>query len=128
PRDGRLIVGGSITPSPEDLAATEGVRSTQEFRLQVGAATALPAAPSPVEVDGPFRMAQRGDGTLLPVERGAGRGTTYTVHSRQMVLDAGALRRAPRAADEAPDALLDRYAATPIATSRVRDLAERVTA
>lgn len=128
PRDGRFVTDGRITPSPEDLAATRGRTTTQQFRLEVGAATALPAAPSPVEVDTPFRVGQRGDGTLLPFERGAGRGTTYTVRSRQLPLDLAALRRAPSAAEAAPAEVLARYAAPPVATSRVVELAEQVTA
>lgn len=124
--EGRLVGDdGTIRPDAHDLAATRGEPTTQEVRIEAGFATALPSAAAPVWVDSPVQLAQRSDGTLVSPYEPLGRGSTYTVRSRQVRVDADALRRA---GDDVPAAILDRYASPPRTTERVRRLAEEVTA
>lgn len=133
-RGGRLVENGRVTSSPEDLAARLGEDSTQEFRLETGYATALPAAPSAVRVDTAEEIAQRPDGTLWSPGAPVGKGTTYTVESRQVPLDtatlnaAGSTHQAADAGDATAAAVLEQYARAPETTDRVRALAEQVTA
>lgn len=121
-----LLDDGAVEPSPEDLAALDGDDSTQEFRLEIGYATAAPSAASPVQVDTPQQFAQRPDGTLLAAEQPMGAGTTYTVTSRQLPADPETLAAAGE--QDVPDAVLEQYAAAPVATERVRDLTAGITA
>lgn len=132
-RAGNILVGGRATPTPDDLAARSGVESTQEFNLEAGFATVLPAAPSPVHIEAAVDVAQRVDGTLVSPYQPVGRGTRYTVTSRQMPVHPDRLRDAPRAVDAARDdavaaAVVAQYAQQPIITDRVADVAARVTA
>lgn len=131
-RAGNMLIGGRATPSPDDIAASKGVESTQEFRLEAGFATVLPAAPSPVQVDSSIDVGQRVDGTLITPYRAVGRGTTYTVTSRQMPIDGNVLRGEKRAIDAARDdpvaaAVIAQYAGQPVITDRVAEIAVRVT-
>ena len=123
---GSLLTDGQVRPSFEDIAALDGVESRQEFRIEVGFATAVPAAPSALEVDSEQELAQRPDGTLISPVRALSRGTTYSVTSRQMPVDPESLRAT--AAAEMPQGVLDRYAQPPLATDRVVELAQQVTA
>lgn len=132
-RAGNLLVDGNATPSPDDLAATHGIQTVQEFNLETGFATVLPAAPSPVRIDSVADVAQRVDGTLLSPFQPAGRGFQYTVASRQMQLHPDRLRAEPRAVDVATRdgvaaTVIAQYARPPVATDRVTMLAQRVTA
>lgn len=131
-RAGNMLVGGRVTPPPEDTAAYRGVESTQEFRLEAGFATVLPAAASPVQVDSPVDLGQRVDGTLITPFRAVGRGTTYEVTSRQVPIDARTLQGERRAVDAAREdpvaaAVVAQYAREPVITRRVADAAARVT-
>ncbi len=121
-----LLDDGAVEPSPEDLAALYGDDSTQEFRLEIGYATAAPSAASAVQVDTPQLFAQRLDGTLLAAEQPMGAGTTYTVTSRQLAADPETLAAAGE--QNVPDAVLEQYAAPPVATERVQELTASITA
>lgn len=126
--DGRaaLVPDGEVEPALDDLAALDGSPTRQEFRIEIGYATAVPSAPSPVQVDSPTLFAQRPDGTLTSPVDPMGPGTVYTVESRQLPADDATLAAA---ADEAvPDDVLERYAAPPVATTRVTELARTITA
>ena len=133
-RSGRLVEGGRVVASPEDLAAKNGEPTLQQFRLEVGFATAVPSAASAVQVDTPEEIAQRSDGTLWSPGAPLGKGTTYSVTSRQIPTDAASLRSTPSAAEAAQDgdrtaaAVIAQFAQPPTTTARVRELAEQVTA
>lgn len=120
-----LLSGGEVVPSPEDLAATRGRESEQEFRIETGYATAVPTAPSAVRVDSPVELAQRTDGTLSSPIEPMGNGTVYTVTSRQTPATPEALAAA---SDDVPDEVRERYASPPLATDRVIELTNRITA
>ena len=122
----RLLADGVVEPSPEDVAAARGDESTQEFRIEIGYATAVPSAPSAVQVESPFELAQREDGTLSSPIEPMGNGTVYTVTSRQV--DATPELLAAAGDEEVPPGILERYAEPPIATERVRELATQITA
>lgn len=132
-RSGRLVEGGRVVPSPEDLAAIDGEPSTQEFRIEARYATALPAAASPVEVDTSDEIAQRADGTLWSPGAPLGQGATYRVESRQIPVDATSLQQGGDASTAAEDGdstatdVLDQYAQPPDTTARVTELAQQVT-
>lgn len=121
-----LLDDGAVVPSEDDLAAIEGTDSTQEFQLEIGYATAAPSAASPVQVDSPQQFAQREDSTLLAAEQPMGAGTSYTVTSRQLPAGPDALSAAGEL--EVPDDVLEQYASRPVATQRVVELAESITA
>jgi transglutaminase-like putative cysteine protease len=57
-----------------------------------------------------------------------GKGTVYTVVSRPPAVDAEALRRADEYGSGTPGTVTSRYAAPPVITPRVRDLAQQATA
>lgn len=132
-RQGRLITDGTVTAAPDDIAATKGRETTQEFTLKGGFANVLPAAPSPVGIVSSGEIAQRTDGTLVSLGRPLGGGTSYSVRSRQMPLDPDVLRaagsaRSRSARDRTAALVLAQYAAQPVATPRVVELARRETA
>lgn len=123
---GSLITEGTVTPPPEDLAGNNGDGFETRVRVESGYATALPAAPSPVRVEAPGRrLAQRTDGTIVAVDSPLGRGSTYTVTSRQLPIDEDQLRELGRR--RVPTGVLDRYARPPVATERTVALARRLT-
>lgn len=122
---GSMLEGGQVIAAPEDLAAIEGVPSEQEFRIEVGYATAVPSAPSPSSVDSTLELAQRSDGTLVSPIRPMSRGSTYTVMSRQIPTSPDALRVA--GAQPVPQGLLDRYAQPQVVTERTAQLARELT-
>lgn len=123
---GSYLDDGQVIASPEDLGAIDGVDSTQQFRIEIGFATAVPSAPSPVQVDSDQELAQRPDGTLIAPDRPLSRGTTYTVTSRQVPVTPELLRSTN--AEATPQSVIDTYAAPPVATARTVDLVERITA
>jgi transglutaminase-like putative cysteine protease len=123
---GEFLTDGRVVPAPDDLAAREGVTSTQEFRVEVGFATAVPLAPSAVRVDSEQALAQRNDGSLVSPVEPLGRGATYTVQSAQVPTDPEQLRAS--AADDAPAAVVQQFAQPPVATERTVALARRITA
>ena len=133
-RSGRLVEDGRVIASPEDLAAKDGEPTLQQFRLEVGFVTAVPSAASAVQVDTPEEIAQRADGTLWSPGAPLGKGTTYSVTSRQIATDAAALSSTPstaqaaRSGDSVAEAVLAQFAQPPTTTARVRQLAESVTA
>ncbi len=55
----RLLADGVVEPSPEDVAAARGDESTQEFRIEIGFATAVPSAATAVQVESAQQLAQR---------------------------------------------------------------------
>ncbi|MGB3409586.1 MAG: transglutaminase domain-containing protein [Microthrixaceae bacterium] len=122
-----------IDPSPDDIAASKGNLSTQEFRLETGFATALPSASSPVEVRSSHQLARRADGTLVSPLRPLGLGATYTVESRQIALDLEMVSKSGSASDEkwskdpVTKSVLKQFAERPVTTDRVRELAREVT-
>ena len=133
-RSGRLVEGGQVVASPEDLAAQDGEPTLQQFRLEVGFATAVPSAASAVQVETPEEIAQRSDGTLWSPGAPLGKGTTYSVTSRQIPTNAASLSATPSAAEAAQDgdrtaaAVMAQFAQPPTTTQRVRELAKQVTA
>ena len=124
-RTGSYLDDGTVVASPEDLAAIDGTDSTQEFRIEIGFATAVPSAPSPVQVDSEQQLAQRPDGTLVSPERPLSRGTTYTVTSRQLPVTPELLRSTD--GETIPSSILDEYAAEPVATARTVELVRQIT-
>jgi transglutaminase-like putative cysteine protease len=120
-----LLDDGRVVPSRDDLAARSGAPTEQEFRLETGYATAVPSAPSAVQVDSPVMLAQRSDGTLVSPIDPMGSGTTYKVTSRQLPSDDATL--ASVSDQPVPDEVLERYAASPVATDRVRQLTREIT-
>jgi transglutaminase-like putative cysteine protease len=133
-RSGSVVQGGRIVPSPEDLAARIGETSTQEFRLETGYATAVPAPASPVEIDITREVAQREDGTVWSPMSPLGSGTTYSIESRQVPVDlaslreVGSAREAADSGDTVAEAVVEQYAQEPDTTDRVEQLARQVTA
>jgi transglutaminase-like putative cysteine protease len=124
-RGGTFLVDGAVVPAPFDLAATEGELSEQQFRMEIGFATVAPSAASPVQVDSVQPLAQRPDGTLVAPAEPLASGTTYTVQSRQIPTTVEQLSATDRA--DVPDAVLEQYAAAPVATQRTVDLVEQLT-
>ncbi len=124
-RSGSYLQDGEVIPSPDDLAAIDGDDSTQEFRIEIGFATAVPSAPSPVQVDSDQELAQRPDGTLVSPMRPLSRGTTYTVTSRQLPVTPELLRSSD--AQAIPESILEVYAQEPVATERTVELVREIT-
>jgi transglutaminase-like putative cysteine protease len=126
PRGGSFVEDGRVEPAPFDLAATEGEPTEQQFRMEVGFATAVPAPASPVGVESAQPIAQRPDGTLLAPTDPLSSGTTYTVRSRQIPTTPQQL--AATDAADVPAEVLEQYARAPIATERTVELVEQLTA
>lgn len=124
-RGGSLLTDGTVTPPPEDLSGNNGEGFETEVRIEAGFATALPVAPSAVEVrvDG-HRLAQRTDGTVVAVDEPLGRGATYRVTSRRLPLDSDRLTELGRM--HVPTGVSAQYAQQPIATDRTVDLAREI--
>jgi transglutaminase-like putative cysteine protease len=120
----RIPPSGEVLAASTDVAGQSGRRTTQQFRIEAGAAVSMPVAASPVAVSGLDDVAQSIDGELVSL-RGLGRGATYRVTSRQVPVVPDVLRAA--SPDDVPEDVLDRYAARPVATPRVRELAREVT-
>ena len=123
---GEYLDDGVVTPAPFDLAATDGTSSEQEFRMEVGFATAVPSAATPVQVDSAQQLAQRSDGTLVTPLEPFSRGTTYTVTSRQ--IDATPELLASTDRTDIPEQVLAQYADAPVATQRTVALVDQLTA
>lgn len=124
-RGGSFLQDGQVRPSPDDLAATLGEESEQEFRIEIGYATAVPSAATPVEVDATQQLAQRPDGTLVAVDQPLSQGSTYTVRSRQVPTNPSTLAATDHA--DVPASVLEQYADTPVATDRTVALVEQIT-
>lgn len=120
-----LADGSQVTPAADDVAAVEGQESEQEFRMEIGYATAVPSAASPVRIDSADQVAQRSDGTLVMADRPLSKGSTFSVTSRQVPTSAEKLSATDHA--DVPAAVLDRYAAAPVATRRTAELVDQVT-
>lgn len=117
---------GRVRSGATDLAASQGTVVRQEIHVAASFVTALPAAPSAVAVDASVGLVQWEDGSI-GARAPLGRGSTYTVESRQRLDLTPALLRATADAPT-PDAVLDRYAGDPEATARVAALAREITA
>ncbi|HTO01661.1 MAG TPA: transglutaminase domain-containing protein [Microthrixaceae bacterium] len=130
---GRLLASGSVVSAPDDIAAKRGTTTVQQFRIESGFATAVPSAASPVRVESKYGLAQRPNGTITSPFEPLGVGSTYTVESRQMNLNAESLsaqvpaRKLGTDGDALARAVMDQYGRSPVATDRVRDLARSVT-
>lgn len=125
-RGGGFLTDGRVLPPDEDLAAAIGEDSEQEFRMELGYATAVPSAATPVRIDSTYLLDQRPDGTIVAVDQPLSKGSTYRVRSRQVPTNPAKLAATEHSA--VPDPVLDQYAARPIATGRTVDLVERITA
>ncbi|UDY37951.1 transglutaminase family protein [Dermatobacter hominis] len=115
---------GRVFPSADDLAASTGEESQQEFRLESRFANVLPVAPSASIIESDDRLVQGPDGSIVAPDA-LGQGATYTVTSRQVPVTSADLAAVD---DAVPVDLAERYASSPETTSRVRELARRVVA
>jgi transglutaminase-like putative cysteine protease len=107
-----------------DDGAHTGEAMRQTFRIEAGFSEVVFAAPSPVEVQTDRLVLGRADGTAIVVG-GLGNDAVYTVTSRSSLPTEAHLRAAT---GPVPEDVLQQYAARPIATTRVRALAEKITA
>ena len=123
---GSFLDDGEVAAAPFDLAATVGLPTEQQFRIEVGFATAVPSAATPTDVESAQPLAQRVDGTLVTPAEPLSRGSTYTVRSGQIPTSPELLAATDRA--EVPDELLEQYASKPIATERTVSLVDRLSA
>ncbi|GIU87912.1 MAG: hypothetical protein KatS3mg009_2427 [Acidimicrobiia bacterium] len=121
-RDGGAV---ALVTDEYDLAARGGEELRQTFRVEARFSEIVFAAPSPVSVRSDKLVVGRPDGTA-GVVGGFGRGSVYTVTSRSLLPTEEALRAADARA--VPEEVLDRYAQPPVATPRVRALAEEIAA
>lgn len=156
PFAGRPMVNGVLEPPPDDLSGLYGLPFETEFRFEVGFATAVPHAPSAVQIDTQDDLIQRVDGTLVSPFQPLGRNTTYAVTSRQLPVNEPLLRSVsaidvvedypgiltslasqllrsdndePVLADaQLSNSVLNQYSQEPYATERVRELAHTVVA
>lgn len=114
-----------LAVDPFDVGAQVGEETEQTFRMEAGFSELLFAAPSAVAVRSEKLVVGRADGTA-GVIGGFGKDAVYTVTSRSLLPTEADLRAAD--ARSVPEQVLDRYAQPPIATPRVRALAERIAA
>jgi transglutaminase-like putative cysteine protease len=119
-----LLGGDRVTTSPIDLGATGADVVAQTIRVEAGYADVFFATPTAVAVDSRLPVVQTLDGTLLTRRGGMGRGETYTVTSRRIPLDEGVLRSVE--GKPFPASVTRVYAEDPVATDRVRALADRI--
>jgi transglutaminase-like putative cysteine protease len=110
---------------PFDTGALSGREMRQTFRIETRFAEVLFAAPSVVEVQSDARLLGRSDGTIV-VDGGFGKDSVYSVVSRSSLATEADLRAADTR--PMPEEIRARYAQPPDTTSRVRALAERITA
>ncbi|MFN8051344.1 MAG: transglutaminaseTgpA domain-containing protein [Acidimicrobiales bacterium] len=111
---------GRLSTDSFDLAARSGRTVTQQFRIEASLASALPMLPAATEIRSSVRLLQTRYGDVL-TSRSVGRGMTYSVRSSVMDVDEASLRAS--ASGTVPPDLAARYAADPVATDRVRQLA-----
>lgn len=156
PYAGQPVTTGELSPHPDDLSGQFGNSFTTEFRFEVGFATAVPHAPSAVNIDTKDDLIQRYDGTLVSPFQPLGRNTTYSITSRQLPITQQLLRavstsdivnnrvgvleqqnaallhttsgQAILADATLATSVLSQYSQRPIATDRVRDLAHEIAA
>ena len=119
-----IIADGAVTTPADDLSARSGEVLVQRIRLDYAYAEVLPVAPSAVSVVSESLLAQWEDGTILAADSAMGRGTSYTVTSRQIPVTRAALDAAD--ATDVPTEILRRYASRPLASDRVAGLAEEI--
>jgi transglutaminase-like putative cysteine protease len=117
-----LVAPDRLQLADDDLGARGADELEQRIRMEVAFADVVFAAPSPVEIDIDRPVRQRDDGTLQSAPMG--RGTTYTVTSRREPLTAERLRAVDDG--DTPPEVAARWASPPVATERVRDLADEV--
>ena len=115
----------TVTPDPNDIGAVRGSSMRQTFHIETGFSNIVFAAPSPVSVQTDRVLQERSDGTLT-VFSGYGKGSTYTVTSRNLLPTAAVLRAS--AGQSVPSDVRFQFAQLPIATERVQILARRITA
>ena len=118
------LAGSSIITDRYDAGAKGTDEFTQRVQMEAPYADLYFGASSAVEIDTRNNVAQRLDGTLTTWGQALGRGTTYTVTSRRQPVDEARLRATEGTAR--PDQVLDRYAASPVATDRVVALATQI--
>jgi len=109
---------------PYDVGAQRGEEMQQTFYLESRFSQLIFAAPSAVEVNTDLVLVGRPDGTA-GVLRGLGQGAVYTVTSKNLKPTADVLRAAD--ATPLPAPVRTRYAQVPLASERVRALAESIT-
>jgi transglutaminase-like putative cysteine protease len=117
-----LVAPDRLQLADDDLGARGADELEQRIRMEVAFADVVFAAPSPVEIDIDRPVRQRDDGTLQSAPMG--RGTTYTVTSRREPLTAERLRAVDDG--DTPPEVVARWASPPVATERVRGLADEV--
>jgi transglutaminase-like putative cysteine protease len=122
PRDGDTVY---IPIDPLDDGVKTGAPMRQTFHIEGNYAEVLFAAPSPVTVETDKHIVGRPDGTAVAPD-GLGHDAVYTVTSRSALPTEAALRAAD--AEPMPQEVLNRYAASPETTPRVRALASSITA
>jgi transglutaminase-like putative cysteine protease len=110
---------------PQGVPPTSGGRLlSQTFHIEATYDRILFAAAEPVQVESPRVPIERADQTLFTADP-LGSGSSYRVVSRVPDATAATLRAAD--SQPVPSSIADVYAQSPIATHRVRLLAERVT-
>lgn len=119
---------GRVVPDPDEPPTTHGQELRQTFTLAAPFSNLVFAAPSAVRISADTDVLQRRDTTLLT--SGVGGGASYTVVSRRPATTAARLRAAPSSASSpaVPDPVRAQFAAPPVATERVRRLAQAITA
>ncbi|HEX4490631.1 MAG TPA: DUF3488 and transglutaminase-like domain-containing protein [Acidimicrobiia bacterium] len=103
---------------------TSGRLLSQTFHIEATYDRVLFAAAEPVQVEVPRVPIERADQTLFTADP-LGQGSSYRVVSRVPDATAATLRASD--AQSVPSSIADLYAQSPIATHRVRLLAERIT-
>jgi transglutaminase-like putative cysteine protease len=122
---------GTTTDVPAaygDVGATTGIPLTQTFHMETGYDDIVFAAPSARSVESDKALVGRPDGTVAVAggSSGFGKGAVYTVVSRSMPTTEADLRAA--GSEPVPERIAFQYAQEPVATPRVRELAQQVTA
>jgi len=121
-----LGADGAVRSAAEDIAARTGTVLKEKIRIEAPASDLVPAAPSAVSITSQQPLVQWSDGDALSVINPLGRGATYTVTSRVVPVTATGLEASQL--QPIPPSVAKRYAAEPVATARVRALAEHITA
>jgi transglutaminase-like putative cysteine protease len=122
PRFEPLLPGDELRVGDDDLGARGDDVIEQRVRIETSFAEIVFAAASAVEVEIDRPVRQRPDGTLVSAPMG--RGTTYTVTSQREPLSDERLRAVD--GGETPAAIAAQYAAEPVMTDRVRELAPTI--
>ncbi len=117
-----------VPPSFGDTGAVTGTPLTQTFHMETGYDDIVFAAPSVRSVQSDKLLVGRPDGTVAVAagNSGFGKGAVYTAVSRSLPTTEADLRAADN--QPLPAQIRDMYAQQPVATPRVRELAQQVTA